>query len=308
MKLSLLVGLVITCISLLAINVISADSQEIFGSGSPISNPKEAVEVALTCLGSVCIEAEDSSSMVSNCEVLTFVDSTTPFIGEVFNGRRVWQVPIFNAILLPGRAKEEFERSYPKDIYVSVDSATGKLIEIRVLHHGTDKSFAEVKPSRSSAEGQIKARGQKYKRLPDQLPTRSFIQALENVMHSPYMANEIVGIFVIYESDFTPADPLWIISIYGAPPWIPSGRAKNVPVNQLNHSRTFVRDDNGHSWADNTPNPIDWPPPPQDKRAKPDSSHDEYFAPLKGIPIVPGDDKQQRHLEPKRDSADSVNR
>ena len=275
MKSWLFVGLVLACTPPLATNVVSAESQEVFGNGSQIADQKTAVQTALTYLGDVDLGSADTSLLVSHSKVLTFVDSTTPFLGEAFNGRRVWQVQIFNARLLAGLADEEFERSYPKDIYISLDSITGRLIEIRLLNHGTDKSFAELKPTRASAEGQIGANGENYKKLPENIPTRTFMQALKNVRHSPHLATEIVGIFVFYESELTPAAPLWIISIYGAPAWIPSRRARNVPVNQLNHSRTCVRDDNGHSWASNTPQPIEWPPPPASQRKKDSTGSDK---------------------------------
>ena len=246
MKSWLFVGLVLACTPPLATNVVSAESQEVFGNGSQIADQKTAVQTALTYLGDVDLESADTSLLVSHSKVLTFVDSTTPFLGEAFNGRRVWQVQIFNARLLAGLADEEFERSYPKDIYISLDSITGRLIEIRLLNHGTDKSFAELKPTRASAEGQIEASGQLYKKLPEHPPKHTFMQAIKNVKHSPHLASEIVGIFVIFENEVTRDAPLWIISIYGAPPWTPTRRGRNIPVNQLNHSRTFVRDESGH--------------------------------------------------------------
>jgi len=269
---------------LFAVSVNGMSLDDVFPEGIPVNSADQAVEVAFAYLGDLSPEKIDTAAIIAGCEMATYVDSTTPFLGPAFNSRRVWLVTISNVRLLIAKSYREIEESAFKDMYVSVDSITGHLIEIKVLDHGTVKSFREERPTQQSAEGQLETRKERYVGLPDSPPRHTFVQTLQHTRHNPHLSKEISAVFILWENYRVPASPHWIVSIYGAPPWLMKG-----PENQRNHSRTFVRDENGHHWANNSPQPVEWPPPPRDQRPKPDTTHDRYPAPVEGIPVAPDD-------------------
>lgn len=253
------------------------------GIGEPVSVDVDAVDRALIYVGELNVGRQNTSVIVANTRVVILEDTVTPFIGRYLHGRSCWEVPLENVSVLNNRSIRGYGADSPKDIYVYIDSLTGRLACIKLLDHGMPKDYQALRPDRISAEGQLEMQGEDYGSLPDSDPQMTFVETLDSAIGGPPVSREIDAYFILWKDLKPKMRPTWILNCYEMPPIVPSREGRSVPGKFLDHQRIFVDDSTGHSWSRLTPQPISWPPTGEELRQGTQTD----LAPVKLIPVAP---------------------
>lgn len=180
-------------------------------------NQNHAIELAKEYLGiqKDTIPRMENLSEIKT-ELITINDTITPFISDQIDGKRAWEITFDSVVFVLARAKEEFQRKYPKKIIVEIDSLTGQLIEIIIkdISKETPESFCLIPDS-----AELKMRKyEEYMGLPNIKPTFSLAHALNKVHGSPIHTHTIRANYFLYKRIGKEVKPIWDIYLYGMIP------------------------------------------------------------------------------------------
>jgi len=186
----------------------------------PVTTAEEAVERALAYTGFDKLEGLDTKDRWEMARLTIARDSTTPFLSDSINGRTVWQVDVQDVILDLDWAKPDVVLKYPKDVRVTIDSATGRLFEIRLLNSGDEYNPGYTIPADTS-EKQIRSlNGEKFLGFPIDAPGMTFLEVLNvrGLCGSPLTAGLMVGHYVVHYVFRSDTLPAWTIDTHTLQP------------------------------------------------------------------------------------------
>ena len=220
-----------------------------------ITTPEEAVAKALDVTGFDRLKGIDTAAAKLSATLVTMVDSTTPFLADSINGRKVWRVEFKNVILDLKNVSSEISESHPRDFVVYVDPELGGLLKVVSQVAGYDEAVWR-KPSAELAEKQLLGHRERYLGFPKEKPPVSFVDALDAVRKNPILAQEIVGLHVMHSHLDKDPRLVWDIHLYGIRT-ILSIKDPGLPSYQRDHWRVLVDAVTGDFiFAGNTPHPV----------------------------------------------------
>ena len=126
---------------------------------------------------------------------------------------------------LPADTEDKYERHF--SIFLNADGS-------RVL--AVTSAQPDKPPAiRSQIPLETDPNAETYQTFPKTLPKVTFLKALESTMDTPYLAENIEGLYIIYSSkhapDQKPPHPMWMITLRG----VPNGRyPKEGPLDMCN--------------------------------------------------------------------------
>ena len=153
----------------------------------------------------------------------------TPFIHHYFTEGTVWRVTFKDVVVTSKEAVMDSTHEFARDFAVYIHPASEKLLKIESI---IPKIRWEYPPAVSAEERQAywQKSGVVSMVLPDTLPA-PFAEVLKDCPHSPYLASELVGLFVhktYYRAVKTPVR--WEVHLRGVAPIPFFGQgAENVP-------------------------------------------------------------------------------
>ncbi len=150
---------------------VPGDSSETHTS---ISTPEAAVAA---CNRILDIQSLTSSQILATARPQVFVDTTTPFVHALLNGRPSWFVSYGQVCLQVDLNGNREADTCTKLVTASLDSATGQLLQVD-LYGVPDSVVGFPMPTAESAEWQIGGCMERFYGLPAVSPKISFIDAL----------------------------------------------------------------------------------------------------------------------------------
>ncbi len=179
-----------------------------------IKTSQEAVDKALQYTGFSKYNKINLDILKNETNVMTFSDSTTPFLAKQMDGRRVWKIQFKNISL---KSKEQIEKDgfNPRDFDVYIDSISGKLYEMRSLAENIDRVMYPEVPATMAEEQMKNMFFEEYISLPEKKPNVSFINSLNNVTFSIENSKLVVVKYVIYSLRGRSLNNVWIIHLHG---------------------------------------------------------------------------------------------
>ena len=170
----MIVAWISVAIVVCACSVHASDSVRTFVAGG--TDASQAVEAAVSALGFEQTKLPQASAL-SVQGVETLVDTTTPFVHEQLNGRRVWRVELASLRVVEQGAVSDDSLSV-RDFTVFVDSASG--IVLRAIARGPHYNPRVIShPSATSAEKDISRSTEAYTGVPTISPMVPLNKALE---------------------------------------------------------------------------------------------------------------------------------
>ena len=157
----------------------------------------------------------DSSNRLVN--LVTIVDTTTPFLSEKINGRTAWIVDFNDIVLDSDNILEEYRSRRIKNFRVAIDAETGQLLRVTgIILERNHESIAE--PNAKMAEKQLRG-DELYHGLPTVLPAIKFFDAINSVPKYSVLAKEVIGTYILHSGNGTGQKPraIWCITFRGHP-------------------------------------------------------------------------------------------
>lgn len=189
-----------------------------------IRTEQEALDRSLAYLGFERLEGFDVKKSYVGAELVTFVDTTTPFLAEELNGRVAWRVDFTEIVLEYEDVPREEELAHPRPFSAWIDAETGLLLEVRSSIVNMDNRRALLKSGPLSEEQCTYYALEKYYALPDSLPQITLARAFsvgwaENrLSKSDHM---IIRCVLFAGEGAILEDPLkydaWVITFLGVP-------------------------------------------------------------------------------------------
>jgi len=167
----------------------------------------------------VGLDSVTESKTESSFGLVTFRDTTTPFLSDSLDGTRCWRLHIDQLNLSNVLDREWGAGLPPFSLDAYVDSATGKPIRIELRRPKVEPDTSvRVRPPHEAAEF-LSSFYEWYLGTPDKSPTVSFLDALRSVSYVT-LAQRIEGYYVVYsrspEKDGAEYEA-WIVNLYGVP-------------------------------------------------------------------------------------------
>ncbi len=174
-----------------------------------------------------------------NVELITQVDTTTPFLSRFTDGKAVWKVRFENVLVLDNKEKNREGIRCDFDVYL--DSISGHMLNIE----SSLKPFGpneDPEMSALEAERQISGDGGNYS-VTDKVPTSKFVDVIPFQFKE---ANKLVAQFVNYTERYNGLEPYWIVSLRGVPPEPAGGGSLEwMPIYMRNRIRNIIKDRTG---------------------------------------------------------------
>jgi hypothetical protein len=219
-------------------NVASASPKQTLPGASDetkwkLKQPAPAVECALTLLGDADVEPTKARAKLT---VLT--DDVTPYLRDQIINRPVWQVTIDDwSVKLPcfrEGVKDPFTRTL--DMYL--DPVDGKLLKLETRWPVGERRLIGPRPSAEEAVRQMKFLSNEiYHGFPSEPPAASFLEAMDDAVRrggaNPLVARQIFGEYVIQSHGRHEPTPVWVITLWGIPPYHLAGPADSNEPNSV---------------------------------------------------------------------------
>ena len=185
----------------------------------PVTTAEEAVERALIYTGLDRLEGLDLKDRGEMACLTIARDSTTPFLSDSINGRRVWQVLFDNVVLDTESSSPEAAQKHPKTIHILIDSASGQLYEVLVLDIDTDRSEASRAPAFIAEEQLRGITHEEYLGFPGEPPAITLLAVFGMRWCSPLESKYMFANYVIYRSRDAEPRNVWVVHGHGFPPF-----------------------------------------------------------------------------------------
>jgi hypothetical protein len=144
-----------------------------------IDSDSQAIATSNEAIGLQSLTRAKIATNKITAKSLSFVDTTTPFVYSLFNGRPSWQVA-YGQVNIQLDSIAHAEDTCTKLVTASLDSSTGQLLEID-FYGVPDSVVGFQMPSPKRAEMQIAAGFERYYGLPSVPPKVSLAHALKMV-------------------------------------------------------------------------------------------------------------------------------
>jgi len=178
----------------------------------PVHTKAEALERASLFTG--FREKMATKSLSENdVQLITLVDTTTPFISKFTNRQKVWQISYENVMFTQYHKRDTESNNY-LNFEVFIDSATGNFVKAVCRLKELD-SYEDPELSARDAEEQI-GRIDTYA-VPDSPPQIDLATALSGCLIDPFTAKEIVAQYILLSKMGRTFKPTWLISLRGVP-------------------------------------------------------------------------------------------
>lgn len=220
-----------------------------------LDNESDAIAQAMLYTG---FDQLPYSSILS--KIVTLEEDNTPYLSGEITNKNVWRVEFCNVTLRLKSAFPDHTDQYVRRFIVLLDPTTGQLLKIESTYSGVALDM-RPEPSSEIATSQLQAMEEVYLHFPTEEPEISFLDALDSVLSNgigaPFLAKEIIAVYVVHSKMESNPRPVWAITLRGIPPLPARGPSANaVPVWQRNHIRNIIDARNGKClFAVNTPQP-----------------------------------------------------
>jgi len=146
-------------------------------SSASINSASQAIDACNEAIGLQSLTREKIAADKIIAQPRKFVDTTTPFVHSLLNGRPSWFVSYGQVCLLMDSLTKSETDTCTKLVTASLDSATGQLLQID-LYGVPDSVVGFQMPTAESAEWQIGGFTERFYGLPSGSPKISFVDAL----------------------------------------------------------------------------------------------------------------------------------
>ncbi len=187
------------------------------GQPEPVVSADEAFNKAMQYVGF----AKDSSMQrqaESDYMVSTVIlsDTGTDFSKSHIDGKVAWQITLPSMDIDVGVSESVRSEYGPKKYAISIDSATGDLLEITGVTLQTDREPPK-RPPWNEAARQMVFSSEHFEGFPPVLPAITFADALTKMRGLPSIAYSISAIYVMYSQQDAEPRPAWVIYVDGLP-------------------------------------------------------------------------------------------
>jgi len=231
-----------------------------------ILTSEEVVSKAIEYLGIQKFKDFNIDKAITKTESIILHDSTTPFVGELMNGKPVWEV-VFNVDFdfidekyLRGDDRFIKGNAYIKDIHIYLDKESGILLKINVIKSGVSENELPILPPQKVVEEKYSVAEQKYHDFPQKTEI-SFIEALIEAGHEVANMKDaimITALYINYSNFKVKVKPVWDIHLYGIKHALGERRKNIVPEYQRNHLRIVIDAATGKLlFAVGSPHPLE---------------------------------------------------
>jgi hypothetical protein len=217
-----------------------------------LQTEEQATEKARRYLG-----LPDDAPQPEPAKLVILDADNTPYLSEIITGRPIWHI-VIKDWKIELKSFPEREDSYVRTFDVFLDPQTGQLLKI-VSRWPDGVPPIPPEPGAASYTDQMKRAGnERYHGFPAELPSATFVDALDGVLTGGgnlLGCQQIVGQYVIWSMMGKAPKPMWIISLRGGAQWHSHGPPGATRV-AMNHLRHKVDPTTGKSInASSTPNP-----------------------------------------------------
>jgi hypothetical protein len=200
-------------VALFACSLFAADSAPVANMDG--TDASRALEAAVSALGFKQTRSEQASAL-SVGGVETLVDTTTPFVHEQLNGRRVWRVELASLRVVEQGAVSNDSLSV-RDFTVFVDSASG--VVLKAVARGPHYNPRLIShPSVTSAEKDLSCSFESYTGVPAIPPGVSLKEALERATIPARLSMEIIVDYLLVSysvSSKKGEHAAWVVNMNG---------------------------------------------------------------------------------------------
>ena len=162
--------------------------------------------------------SSETSRANRNAQVEVFIDSITPFLHTVLDGKKAWKVTYTNLILGPDRLRDEAGERVQFTCEAWLDSTSGRFLRAEIFR-SSRPDVGYRYPTPEEAERQLGSVRERYHGLPDTVPQVSMFEALELNAPRPYFAKETVVQYLMYSRQGSEPVPAWVITRRGTNPF-----------------------------------------------------------------------------------------
>lgn len=157
------------------------------------------------------------------------IDTTTPFIGDSFDGRAAWIVSYPEVLLEYANDSMEKPIRSNKECTVWIDSLSGQFLRAEIHNLDDDATIHHRLPSLEESERQLSMFREVYVGIPSQQPVINLLEAIEASGHLAVQAREITVQYIMYSRQGHEPVPAWVLYMRGLPP-LPISQPVPLPV------------------------------------------------------------------------------
>jgi hypothetical protein len=219
-----------------------------------VKSASEAYDIALHYTGFEVSDSAVRDEIERSAALITIENDQTPFLREQVNGHPAWKLEFSGVRFLDEQIEHRLQQKPIRSFEVIIDAQTGLLLRIYSIRENYDKSISPM-PSVDKAEDEMRRYGrEKYHGFPANLPSATFLQALQHASGSPYLAGEIIAEYVVRSVMNNPPSNVWAIDLRGIPPFptVSHQGIGIVPEYQRNHMRSIIDGKTGNFMSCNT--------------------------------------------------------
>ena len=242
-------------VALIVLTTASSLIAQVADDSIVVRDSAQALEMALAYTGFEEYPDFELKDALGRVEEVTFRDSTMPFLADSLDGLPAWEVEFQSVILHRATSSLGLDKKHPKQVTVSLDQNTGKLLRIIVLEMGLSRDSLYPKADSKTAESKLQGCSlQRFHGLPSERPIVSFARALNDVTGgSPALSKEIVAYYVLESRLEKEPWQVWDIHLYNIPPR-PDNPEFRTSIRSRDHFRSVVDAKIGKLlWANNVP-------------------------------------------------------
>jgi len=203
----------------------------------PITTPEQAIDRVLDVTGlSRDLKSQRGSE---TAELVTYHDSTTPFISHELDGSSAWKVLVDGFKFGMDATEEQRELDVPKTIEAWIDSETGKIMKITIRQNESDSDLVR-QPTAEESQRRLQRAGETIFSLAENVPSVSMMNAIRLCKAHPLTAKEIIIWYVEYQMTNCTSyskRPVWFVFMRGGYPISPR---EDVPLYMRNHIHCVI--------------------------------------------------------------------
>lgn len=209
---------------------------------SPPHNIDEVRNMAMQYSGLSFHNSSGRDGPVASVDMISYIDTTTPYIHATVNGRRAWRVTLEDVVLRSVNTDSAFAYARPQRIEIVIDSLTGQLLTIR----GKGKKMvrtSDVLPlcNASDAERALEMSHEKYVGFAREIPKLSLWDVVKPSTSMVIAGAEEFDAHLIMYQGWRDKQPrmAWLIQLRGLPP---DDRHADVAPEELRRFLRFIID------------------------------------------------------------------
>jgi hypothetical protein len=236
----------VTILTILTLAAVSASADTLDQDSTIAANrlisAEAAKNLAMLYSGLSFHKSPGRDGPVASVNMITYVDTTTPYIHATVNGRRAWLITLENVVLKTVNTDSAFAYARPQRIEIVIDSLTGQLLTIRGQGKKMVKT-SDVLPvcSANDAERALEMGREKYVGFASEIPKFSLWEAINGKTPIIMAGAERSNIHLILYQRKQDEQPrvCWLIQLRGLPP---DGRKADIISEERRRNLRYLID------------------------------------------------------------------